>query len=160
MVRREERGKEFGVIVFAEGLAEYLPMEYLEGITRDDHGHISISDVNLCSMMSKLISDAYNKATGKTRKVNGVQLGYESRCAAPTAFDVMLGSQLGVGAYVALAEKGLNGVMVSVAGQLDLHFAKFEDLVDPETLVTKVRYIGRDSDFFRLARFLETDVNE
>ncbi|HAY78526.1 MAG TPA: 6-phosphofructokinase [Planctomycetaceae bacterium] len=160
MVKREEKGKEFGVIVFAEGLAEFLPMKYLEGIARDDHGHISISDVNLCSMMSGLIAEAYEQATGKKRKVNGVQLGYESRCAAPTAFDVMLGSQLGVGAYVALAEKGLNGVMVSVAGQLELHFAKFEDLVDRETLVTKVRYIERESDFYRLARFLETDVNE
>jgi hypothetical protein len=31
---------------------------------------------------------------------------------------------------------------------------------DPETLVTVVRYIEPASDFQRLARFLETDVNE
>ena len=37
--------------------------------------------------------------------MTGLQLGYESRCAKPHAFDVMLGSQLGVGAYRALVEQ-------------------------------------------------------
>ncbi len=160
MIAREEERKEFGVIVMAEGLAELLPAKYLEGIPRDDHGHISISHVNLGRMFSKLVTDAYKKATGKSRKVTGLQLGYESRCAKPHAFDVMLGSQLGVGSYRALVEEGLNGVMVSVVGQLELHYVPFEKLVDPETLVTVVRYIQPGSDFHRLARFLETYVNE
>jgi ATP-dependent phosphofructokinase / diphosphate-dependent phosphofructokinase len=92
--------------------------------------------------------------------VNGVQLGYEVRCARPHAFDVMLGSQLGVGAYRALVEQRLNGVMVSCSGQLDLEYVPFEKLVNPETLVTVVRYIESDSDFYKLARFLESDVGD
>ncbi len=36
----------------------------------------------------------------------------------------------------------------------------FEKLIDSETLVTVVRYIEPNSDFHRLARFLETYVNE
>jgi 6-phosphofructokinase len=160
MLAREEEGKQFGVIVMAEGLAELLPMSYLEGIPRDDHGHISISHVNLGRMFATLVSQAYKEATGRTRRVAGVQLGYESRCARPLAFDVMLGSQLGVGAYRALIEERRNGVMVSVAGQLELHYVPFEDLVDPETLVTNVRYIQGESDFHKLARFLETYVND
>lgn len=159
-VREEEERKEYGVIVMAEGLAEYLPMKLLEGVGRDEHGHISISQVYLCRTFSKLISAEYKKQTGRSRKVNGLQLGYEARCARPQAFDVMLGSQLGVGAYRALVEEKLNGVMVSVAGQLKLNYVKFEELVDPETLVTKVRFVERESDFHRLARFLETYVNE
>ena len=160
MIARDKEGKEFGVIVMAEGLAEYLPMQFLEGVPRDDHGHISISHINLGRMFAKLVSEAYEKASGKKRKVTGLQLGYESRCAKPHAFDVMLGSQLGVGAYRALVEEGKNGVMVSVSGQLDLQYVPFETLVDPETLVTKVRFIERGSDFHRLARFLETYVND
>jgi 6-phosphofructokinase 1 len=143
----------------AEGLAELLPMSYLEGIPRDEHGHISISHVNLGQMFARLVADRYRQQTGKNRKVTGLQLGYEARCATPHAFDVMLGSQLGVGAYRALVEEGLNGVMVSIVGQLELRYVPFEDLVDPDTLVTKVRYIERGSDFHRLARFLETHVN-
>ena len=87
-------------------------------------------------------------------------MGYESRCAKPHAFDVMLGGQLGVGAYRALVEEGLNGVMVSVSGQLDLHYVDFDKLINSETLVTTVRYIRPGCDFHRLARFLETYVNE
>lgn len=160
MLAREAEGKEFGVIVLAEGLAEFLPNEYVQGVERDDHGHISISSIKLYEIFANLVSAAYQKQTGNERKVKGVQLGYESRCAKPHAFDVMLGSQLGVGAFRALAEEKLNGVMVSVSGQLDLHYEPFEKLVDPETLVTVVRYIKSGSDFHRLARFLETHVND
>jgi len=160
MLAREEEGKEFGVVVLAEGLTEYLPYDYIKGVGRDDHGHISISQVNLYQIFTDLVKRAYEKTTGKERFVKGLQLGYESRCAKPHAFDVMLGSQLGVGAFRALAEKKLNGVMVSVSGQLELHYEPFENLVDPETLVTIVRYIEPASDFHRLARFLETHVND
>ena len=59
-----------------------------------------------------------------------------------------------------MIEKKLNGVMISVGGQLDLNFVPFEDLVDPKTLVTKVRYIELDSDFAKLARFVESVVEE
>ena len=159
MIKREELGKEFGVIVVAEGLAEYLPYSYLEGIPRDDHGHIAISQINLCQLLTKRLSAAYQAATGKTRKINGLQLGYEARCTQPTAFDVMLGSQLGVGAFRALVEEGLNGVMVSVKNQFDLRYVPFEELVDPENLVTMVRYIKTDSDFHQLARYLEQEID-
>jgi 6-phosphofructokinase 1 len=159
-VREEEEGKEYGVIVMAEGLAEYLPSNYLEGIPRDDHGHIAISLVNFGRRFAKLVQEEYQRQTGKSRKINGLQLGYEARCARPLAFDVMLGSQLGVGAYRALVEEKLNGVMVSVQGQLELNYVPFEKLVNPETLVTTVRYVEPSSDFHRLARFLETYVHE
>jgi len=155
MIAREKIGRNYGVIVIAEGLAEYLPNSYLEGISRDDHGHIAISSIAIGKAFAALLSDAYQKKTGKTRKINGVQLGYESRCCIPTAFDVMLGSQIGIGAFRALIEEKRNGVMISVGGQFNLSFVPFEDLVDPVTLVTKVRFIESDSDFHRMARLLE-----
>jgi len=114
--------------------------------------------VDLGKMFAKRVADEHERQTGTRRKITGLQLGYESRCARPHAFDVMLGSQLGVGAYRALCEEKLDGVMVSVSGQLDLHFVPFENLVDPETLVTKVRFIESGCDFHLLARFLETMV--
>jgi len=70
----------------------------------------------------------------------------------------MLGSQLGVGGYRAIVEENLNGVMISVAGQLDLLYVPFEELVNPVDLVTKVRFIESGCDFQQLARFLETYV--
>jgi 6-phosphofructokinase 1 len=155
MIAREKAGRNYGCIVIAEGLAEYLPMSYLEGVARDDHGHIAISNIAVGKAFATMLADAYKKATGKSRKVNGIQLGYESRCCIPTAFDVMLGSQIGVGAYRALIEEKKNGVMVSVGGQFNISFVPFEKLVDPKTLVTKVRFIEPGCDFHRMARLLE-----
>ncbi|NLE37987.1 MAG: 6-phosphofructokinase [Pirellulaceae bacterium] len=158
-VREETEGKEYGVIVLAEGLAEFLPYSEIEGVPRDEHGQIAISKLNMGRFFADMVAKEYKNQTGRSRKVTGLTLGYESRCARPQAFDVMLGSQLGVGAYRALVEKRLDGVMVSVSGQLDLNYVPFERLVDPETLVTVVRHIKPDSDFHRLARFLETYVD-
>ncbi len=158
--REEAEGKPFGVVVLAEGLAEFLPFEEIEGVPRDEHGHIAIAKLNLARFFSDLVAVEYGKQTGRKKKITGVQVGYEARCARPQAFDVMLGSQLGVGAYRALVEKRLDGVMVSILGQLELNYVPFEKLVDPKTLVTVVRFIQPGSDFHRLARFLETYVND
>ena len=158
--RKEKQGKEYGVIVLAEGLAEYRSDDVLKDIPRDDHGHISVAHVDLGKMFARRVAQEFEAQTGAAKKVTGLQLGYESRCAQPVAFDVMLGSQLGVGAYRALCEEELNGVMVSVSGQLDLHYVKFEELVDPANLVTVVRFIKEGCDFQKLARFLETSISE
>ena len=159
-VREEAENKEFGVVVLAEGLAELLPYSHIQGVPRDEHGHIAVSRIILNRLFADLVAAEYTRQTGRKRRINGVQLGYEARCSRPQAFDVILGSQLGVGAYRALIEKRLDGVMVSTTGQFDLVYVPFEKLVDPQTLVTVVRHIQPASDFHRLARFLETYVNE
>jgi len=160
MLARERDGKEYGVIVLAEGLSELLPMEIIKDVSRDDHGHIAVAEVRLYERALRLIETRYAERTnGRKRRMRGLQLGYTARCAKPTAFDAMLGSQLGVGAFRALEEQGLDGVMVSIKGQLELCFVRFEELVDPETLVTVVRLIEPGSDFHRLARFLETQLS-
>ncbi len=156
MVAREMRGQHSGTIVVAEGLAELLSVDRLKGVRRDDHGHISLGNIDLAKLLTRIVKDRFEERTGRPKKVTGVQLGYESRCAPPHAFDVMLGSQLGIGAYRAMVEEGLDGVMVSVSGQLDLHFVPFHELIDPDTLVTEVRFVEPVSDFYRLAKLLET----
>jgi len=159
IIARETREKKgYGTIVLAEGLVEMLPRQFIEDMPRDPHGHISAGDLDIGKIIAKEVADEYTRRTGRKKKVKGLQLGYESRCAQPHAFDVMLGSQLGIGAYRALIEEGLTGHMVSVSGQLDLRYVPFEKLVDPKTLKTTVRYIEPGCDFHRLARFLETKV--
>jgi 6-phosphofructokinase 1 len=160
IITRERRGKHYGTVVLAEGLAEALPDEHVEGVPHDEHGHISLGRVDLGKFIAEVVSERYEERTGKKKKLTGVQLGYESRCSPPHAFDVMLGSQLGIGAYRALVEEGLDGHMVSVSGQLDLMYVPFKELVNPETLRTDVRFIEPNSDFHRLARFLETRVDQ
>lgn len=155
MIEREEKeGKQFGVICLAEGLAGLLPAKALEDIPRDAHGHISVAAVNLSRLVSERVENAYQEKTGKKRRVKPIVLGYQSRCVPPHAFDILLGSQLGIGAFRALAEQNQNRVMISVSGQFNLNYVSFDELIDPQTLVTVVRYIESDSDFHQLARFL------
>ena len=156
ILSREKRGQHFGTVVLAEGLAELLPDAFIETLPRDEHGHISLGRIDLGKLVARLVCDRHLERTGRAKKVIGIQLGYESRCAPPHAFDVMLGSQLGIGAYRALVEENLSGHMVSVSGQLDLHYVPFGELINAETLRTEVRFIENGSDFHRLARFLET----
>jgi 6-phosphofructokinase len=155
MIAREKIGRNYGVIVIAEGLAEYLPKSEVDGLSRDEHGHLAVANADVGKLLAKRLADAYKARTGKSRKANGLQMGYESRCCVPTAYDVMLGSQIGIGGYRALVEEKLNGVMVSVGGQFHVSFVPFDTLIDPKTLVTRVRMIEPSSDFHRLARFLE-----
>jgi 6-phosphofructokinase 1 len=153
---RERRGKHYGTIVLAEGLAELLPDAFIAGLPRDEHGHLSLGRIDLGKLVAMMVSKRHMERFGRKKKLTGVQLGYESRCAPPHAFDVMLGSQLGIGGYRALVEEGLDGHMVSVSGQLDLQYVPFAELVNARTLKTEVRLIETGSDFHRLARFLET----
>lgn len=158
MLERERRDQYYGTIVLAEGLAELLPVDSLVGMPRDEHGHIRLSSFDLAKVVSDRVQTRYEERSGRRKKVRHIQLGYESRCAPPHAFDVMLGSQLGIGAFRALVEEGLDGHMVSCQGQLELCYVEFSKLISPQTLKTEVRFIKADSDFHRLARFLEAQT--
>ncbi|HSD89747.1 MAG TPA: 6-phosphofructokinase [Kofleriaceae bacterium] len=156
IITREKRGKHYGTVVLAEGLAEMLPETQIANLPLDEHGHLPLGRFDLGKLVSQLVSKRYEQKTGRKKKLTGLQLGYESRCAPPHAFDVMLGSQLGIGAYRALVEENLDGHMVSVSGQLDLNYVPFKDLINPTNLKTEVRFIKTGSDYHKLARFLET----
>jgi 6-phosphofructokinase len=158
ILEREKRDQYYGTIVLAEGLAELLPENAVDGMPRDEHGHLRLSSFDLAKVVADRVQGRYEERTGRGKKVRHIQLGYESRCSPPHAFDVMLGSQLGIGAFRALVEEGLDGHMVSVSGQLQLQYVEFAKLINPQTLETEVRLIERGSDFHRLARFLETQT--
>jgi 6-phosphofructokinase 1 len=154
---RVKDGRPYGVVCVAEGLAEKLP-DHQRPRDRDEHGNMVLASAQIGKMLMAAVEKTCTERGYKPAVMRNKQIGYECRCTPPTAFDVMLGSQLGVGACRALLDEGLNGVMVSVEGQLKLTYVPFSDLIDPETLLTVVRFIQCDSDFYRLARSLEYQV--
>ncbi len=155
---RRKGGRAYGTIVLAEGLAELLPEDQLAHLPRDPHGHISISRLNLAKLVAERAKERYEHREGRSVSITGVQLGYEARCAPPHAFDVVLGAQLGQGAYRALVDKELDAHLVSVEGQMSLQFVPFSELVDPATLRSHVRFVEADSDFHKLAHALGTRI--
>jgi len=120
----------------------------------DPSGYSLLGSAHIAERIAKATEVAYERLSGRKVRVRSKQIGYEARCAEPVAFDILLGSQLGVGAFRALAD-GVDGCMVSVKDQLQLINVPFSQLVDPETLCTRVRYVPLDSDFYRLAKALE-----
>jgi 6-phosphofructokinase 1 len=158
MEARARAGKPYGVVCVAEGLASRLPRAV--GSEVDALGYSTFGAVNVGAQLAAAMERARERHGEPHARVRSKQIGYEARCAEPVAFDVMLGSQLGVGAHRALVTEGLDGVMVSVRAQLELVFVPFADLIDPATMRTRVRFIDRDSDFYRLARSLEYQTEE
>jgi len=154
ILARAADGKKHGVICIAEGLADHVP-EALRPKEVDEHGNPVLAEVEVGRLFAGAIEKAYLARTGKKLKVRSKQIGYETRCAPPVVFDVLLGCQLGVGAYRALVEEGLSGVMVSVEGVYNLAYRPFDTLVDSATMRTKLRFIEPGSDFHRLGRALE-----
>jgi len=169
MQAREAEGKTAFVAVMSEGLAEYLPLSEIKMCCSDDEyrslkpdtfGHFPVSQLKYSSRIGRLIAEEYQRRTGKSKKMVGLQFGYEIRCHQATAFDVILGSQIGVGAYKALAELDKNGVMVSVGHTMDISYPAFEELVDMSRLRAHERPIAVGSDMHQLARYLEGWVKE
>ncbi|MDO4573579.1 MAG: 6-phosphofructokinase [Planctomycetia bacterium] len=166
---RIKQGKDYGVIAVAEGIGEYLPLEEIRCCVSDDEyrslqpdtfGHFPVSQLKFSSRLGRLISAEIQKRGYRKIKMSGLQFGYECRCQAPCAFDVILGSQLGSGAYIALVEEGLNGVMVSVGKELGLEFAKFEDLINMSRLRAYQRPLRIGKGLHKLARYMEEWVEE
>jgi ATP-dependent phosphofructokinase / diphosphate-dependent phosphofructokinase len=154
MLARAAEGKDYGVVCLAEGLAESLPDDQ-RPTEVDEHGNACLRTVQVGQHLAGAMERAYLARTGKKARFRDKQIGYETRCAEPRAVDVLVGCQLGVGAYRALVEEGLSGVMVSLEGQMELRYVPFAELIDPETLLTKIRMIPVGCDFHRLARALE-----
>lgn len=169
MEARLKEGKPYGVVVMAEGIGEYLPLatireciseEEYHSLQPDEFGHFPVSQLKYSARIGRMAAEEYQRRTGKKAKISGVQFGYEVRCHQPTAFDVILGSQLGTGAYRALVEQGKNGVMVSVTGQLALLYHPFEKLINFEKLRATDRPIKPGEDFHLLARYVEPRIPE
>ena len=155
---RANAGKRYGVVVLAEGLVELLPPDTVAHLPRDQHGMISLGKLNIGKLVAERTQKRLFAQRAERKKITGVQLGYEARCAMPHAFDVVLGCQLGIGAALALTEHDADACMVSISGQMQHRMIPFGDIVNQETLKTSTRFIERDSDFHSLAHRLGTQL--
>jgi 6-phosphofructokinase len=151
---RRKAGLDFGVVCVAEGVADKLPDEIrLKEI--DNHGNAVLTNLEIGKMLCERLGTVHQKRTGEKVKFIPKQIGYETRCTAPNGYDVIMASQLGVGACRAITEEGLNGVMISLGEQLSLKYVPFRELIDQKSGLTRLKLIEKDSDFWKLARVLE-----
>ncbi len=152
MLQREKRDKYYGVICVAEGLADKLP-EKFRPTESDRHGNVILGTAEVGRVLRDVAEKIYHRRTGRKKKIIYKQIGYETRNAPPISFDVVLASMLGFGAYKLYKTQQFD-CMVSVSDNFSIVGVPFEQLIDPQTLLTKLRNVPRGSDFFDLKEAL------
>ncbi|MCX6555503.1 MAG: 6-phosphofructokinase [Candidatus Aminicenantes bacterium] len=155
---REKNDKYYGVICVAEGLADKLPEKY-RPTEKDRHGNIIMGTAEVGRIIRDATEDVYKERTGRKKKIIFKQIGYETRNALPISFDVVLASMLGFGAYKLFKNKQFN-CMVSVSDNFQIVGVPFAELIDPQTLLTRLRNVPRGSDFFELKEALSYKLTE
>src|SRR5438445_2726546 len=75
IVTREKRGKHYGTVVLAEGLAEMLPESQIHNLPLDEHGHLPLGRFDLGKLVAQLATKRYEARGGRKKKVTGLQLG-------------------------------------------------------------------------------------
>jgi len=105
--RREKRGRNFSIIVVAEGAKPKGKTEIVYGESVDEFGHVRFGGVGY------YIGKEIEKRMGIETRV--VVLGHLQRGGSPTAFDRILATRYGVAA-IDLVHKGTFGCMVALKG--------------------------------------------
>jgi ATP-dependent phosphofructokinase / diphosphate-dependent phosphofructokinase len=145
-------GRAWGVAVLAEGLIEKLAPQDLAKfpeVGRDAYGHIRLADIDLGTFLSRLLKDRLELRGIKT-SFNDIKLGYELRCADPVPFDIEYTRDLGFAATRFLAEGGTNAMVLINNGKRS--FVSFQQMRDPKTGRTRVRYVDITAESYLVAR--------
>src|SRR3990167_114072 len=152
MLKRMDQGRNYGIVVLAEGLLEKMEPSDFEGlkeVPRDEFGHMLLSEVKFGMIVKHQVERRLAEMGVKIRIVDHV-VGYEVRCANPIAFDIEYARHLGYGA-VELLKNNKTNVLVSVQ---ENHIVPipFDQMMDPATGKTEVRMVNISSIHYRIAR--------
>ncbi len=149
--KRVSMGKNYGVIVLAEGILDCLNTsenELLQRAMRDDMGRIRYSQVELGEVLIPPLKEMLKAAKLDVHMITK-NIGYELRCCDPISFDVEYTKFLGYGAVQHLLG-GNSGIMVT--RDFDkLGFIPLEAMAGADGII-KSRGVDLSSDLYRVAR--------
>ena len=152
IVKRSTQGQSHGIAVLAEGFVEAIRTEELgnlEGVPRDDYGHIRIAEVDIGHTLKRAVQEKLTSLGCKTTIV-AKDIGYELRCADPVPADTEYTRDLGYCAARYLLRGG-HGAMVSMQGGRFVPIP-FSTMLDPDTGRTRVRLVDVHSTRYAIAR--------
>lgn len=163
IIKRKAEGSNYGSVVLAEGLIEgigekgllaALPEGQLQQfgkIIRDDHGHMSLGEIEFGRLMKELLGQRLEKLGLKTGFI-AKDLGYELRCADPIPFDAEYTRDLGYAAikFLLSPEAAKYGAIISfVDGKMNP--LPFEKMLDPKTKRMQNRRVNVDGEAYECA---------
>jgi 6-phosphofructokinase 1 len=152
VLKRRQRGKNYGVAVVAEGLSEILLQDpSFDGrqLRRDPHGNVRYSEIDFSGILSQRTREKLGQL-GLDLEVVHHDIGYELRSAAPNAFDREYTLQLGYGAVEFLIRGGSRAMITRRGDQFEA--LPFENLRDAVTGKISARRVSLHSETYHIAR--------
>lgn len=158
ILKRRAMGHNHGVLVIAEGVVERFAEKELKKIAnitleRDGFGHLRLSEVPLGKVIQQEIKRRFKERKDDLTLVE-INIGYVLRCTDPIPFDQEYTRELGYNAVQYLLSdhpKHQKDAMICVRYGT-LHPMPFEDMLDPETHKTRIRYVNIESEGFKVAQ--------
>jgi 6-phosphofructokinase 1 len=157
ILKRRVAGRPDGVALVAEGVAERLTPEELQGlpgvhVSYDPHGHLRLHEVPLAKVLTHQIEQRF-AARGEQMTMVDLDLGYELRCAHPVAFDRGYVRSLGWGAvHYLLSAEYAGGAIICLDFETDrTRPLLFADMLD-EKGRTRVRMVDVDTQAYQVMR--------
>jgi 6-phosphofructokinase len=146
IIKRRVHGREHGVAILSEGLAEKLDPATLGPVERDAYGNVRLTELDLGRLLKDRVT-ASLRARGVDVIIVAKDMGYELRCAPPGAHDIQYCRSLGYWATRFLLEGGTNAMVTIQAGRLVP--VPFGQMLDPKTGRIRVRYVDVKSEAYQ-----------
>ena len=156
ILKRRALGRNHGVVVVAEGIAERLNPDELkqiqgDGMELDAYGHVQLADVDLGKLIKNVIEKRF-AARGEKQRLVEINIGYVLRCASPIPYDQEYTRDLGYNAVRYLLNPKFKGNAMITVDNGSLTPLLFEKMINPKTKKTDVRYVDVNSDSYKVAR--------
>jgi len=151
IIKRMAAGKDHGVAVIAEGVAEKIyPNELgVSDAERDSMGRLRLSDIPLGHILAERVKELLGNYDLKVGIVDK-NIGYEFRAADPIPYDVEYTRNLGYGAVRFLLKGGSGSMIVSYEGSIKP--IPFVEMFKYPEGVVKVRRVDINSEVYEVAR--------
>ncbi len=146
IIKRRVQGRDHGVAILSEGLAEKLDLATLGPVEQDSYGNVRLSELDLGRALKERVA-ASLKARGIDVTIVAKDLGYELRCAPPGGYDTQYCRSLGFWATRFLLEGGTSAMVTIQGGRLVP--VPFQEMLDSRTGRVRVRYVDISSDSYR-----------
>jgi 6-phosphofructokinase 1 len=146
IIKRRAQGREHGVALLSEGLAEKLDLATLGAVERDAYGNVRLAELDLGRLLKDRVT-ASLRSRGIDVTIVAKDMGYELRCAPPGAHDIQYCRSLGYWATRFLLEGGSNAMVTIQAGRLVP--VPFGLMLDPKTGKIRVRYVDMESEMYQ-----------
>ena len=152
IVKQRANGRDDGVAIVAEGIAERVPVNALAALDnaeRDAFGHIRLADIPIGTVLRDGVRRRLSEI-GLSTTVMAKDIGYELRCARPVPFDLDYTRTLGYAAVRYLLGGGSCALIALCGGRIEP--VRLDELLDPATGRIRTRQVDVTAEAYRVAR--------